>query len=494
MKKIVTLIFAATLLLSCDKFLDINPKAEVINKEMFSTRQGCEDALWGVYGDLRSTKLYGEYLSWGIFEPLAQNLQVSTQFSSRHPLTKYNYNDVKPILKDIWQKGYEVIGYTNNIITNLEAMSPNSYPLYNLYLGEAYGIRSALLFDLVRTFAADAKRGATLQGIPYVTEYSYKHTPFSTVGEVYQKLVADLKKAQQLLEADKANITFPRTKEAEIAHSFLKGRELHFNYYAATALLARVYWTMGDLTNAKTEAQKVIDSNLFPLVSKDEVTNIIAGALSAKETIWGLYSTDYFSTTQTRLASGASWANMTPYQTSLGGNYPLPYVNVYSQYLNNNAGVDMRLNWFRPITNGGTINYCLKSADWARINTSTNTPEGRGQLEGISLLRSVEMYYIVAEALLEQGNKTEAARYINMVLTSRGLTALSERVPALEPTIELLYNERHKEFFGEGMRWFEMKKRNMDIVSNTEFKTLPASDKIYILPIPTEEFENRNTK
>lgn len=81
-----------------------------------------------------------------------------------------------------------------------------------------------------------------------------------------------------------------------------------------------------------------------------------------------------------------------------------------------------------------------------------------------------------------------------MVLTSRGLTALSERVPALEPTIELLYNERHKEFFGEGMRWFEMKKRNMDIVSNTEFKTLPASDKIYILPIPTEEFENRNTK
>ncbi len=37
-----------------------------------------------------------------------------------------------------------------------------------------------------------------------------------------------------------------------------------------------------------------------------------------------------------------------------------------------------------------------------------------------------------------------------------------------------------------------MKKMNMDIISNTELKTIPASDQIYVLPIPVEEFDYRN--
>ncbi len=253
-----------------------------------------------------------------------------------------------------------------------------------------------------------------------------------------------------------------------------------------------MYWTKGDLVKARTEALKVIDSNKFPLAAKDEIPNLIAGSLSVKETIWGIYSKDYFNTTQLRLASGASWLSMTPFQAALGGSYHLPYQNIYSQYLNSNAGVDMRLNWFRPLYDGGTTNNLLKNVDWLMMTTPTNTPESRGLIEGISILRSVEMYYIVAEAYLTESNKAEAGRYLNMVLNSRGLTSLESRDPVLEPSMELLYNERHKEFFGEGIRWFDMKKRNMDIISNTDYTTLPASDLIYVLPIPVEEFDYRN--
>jgi len=152
----------------------------------------------------------------------------------------------------------------------------------------------------------------------------------------------------------------------------------------------------------------------------------------------------------------------------------------------------MRLNWFRPINEAGTTNYLLKPVDWLMKNASTNTPESRGLIEGISVIRSVEMYYIVAEAYLKENNKVEAARYLNLVLNSRGLTNLENRDPVIEPTIDLIYNERHKEFFGEGHRWFEMKKRNSDIISNSDLKTIPAADKIYVLPIPVEEFDYRN--
>lgn len=492
MKKILILIIGSTLMLSCNKFLDINPKAEVVNEDMFSDKQGCEDALWGLYGELKSTSLYGEFYNWGVFDALAQDFQVTSQFLPRHYLTKYNYNDSKEIISSMWSNAFVVVGHANNIIENLEKKDPAAFPLYNLYLGEAYGLRSMLLFDLVRTFAPHVERSGDQRGIPYVTEYSFKHTPFSTVSEVYEMLITDLKKAQSLLEQDINNISYPRTDDTDIKLSYLKGRQIHFNYYAATALLARVYWTKGDLVNARTEAMKIISSEKFPLAQKDEIANLIAGTLSKKETIWGLYSTDYFETVQIRLSSGASWQSMTPFQSALGGTYIYPYNLLYSQYLNDNAGVDMRINWFRPIFEGGTTNYCLKSVDWQRVSSSSNTPEYRGMIEGISLIRSVEMYYIVAEAYLNENNLTEAANYLNLVLNSRGLTKLEERQPAIEPSLEFLYNERHKEFFGEGQRWFDMKKKNMDIVSNSESKTIPASDQIYVLPIPTEEFDYRN--
>ena len=108
------------------------------------------------------------------------------------------------------------------------------------------------------------------------------------------------------------------------------------------------------------------------------------------------------------------------------------------------------------------------------------------------MVRIPEMYYIVAEAELKDGNVGEAAKYVNKVLNSRGLTNLESRIPELVLDEDVLYNERHKELFCEGQRWFEMKKKNMDITSNAENKVIPASDDIYVLPIPVEEFEYRN--
>lgn len=483
-------LFLSLLISSCANFLDVNPKAEVVDKDMFSSRQGCEDAVMGLYGELKSPKLYGERWNWGVFDVLSQDFSAGDEVYNY--LEVYNYNDAQKMIDTMWIEPYKVIGYSNNIINNLEMRTEDRFSLQDLYLGEAYGIRAMLHFDLVRAFAPHVELKPNVQGIPYVTKYSFKHTPFSTVTQVYDFIIADLKKAQEYLESDEQNIIYPRPKDEDIKSSFLKGRQMHFNYYAATALLARVLWTKGAYSEARTEAMKVIRSQKFPLAEKDEIPNLIAGVLSPKETLWGIYSNSYIDLTKNRLNTNASWISNIPYQASLGAQYPMTYDYIYSLYLGDNAGVDSRLNWFRPAIEGIKTNNCLKVVDSFIIKEETNTPTKRGFYDGISMMKVSEMYYIVAEAYLRENQKDQAAPYINSVLLSRGLTPLESRNPIIDPSIEFLYNERHKDMYCEGQRWFDMKKLNMNIVSNKAMTTLTASDQLYVLPIPLAEFENRN--
>lgn len=481
----------ALFIMSCDSFLDVNPDAEVVNDDMFDNVQGCEDAITGIYGKLKSNEVYGEYYNWGIFDLLSQDLGCSSQVTPQYYFTRYDYSQAATILESMWQVPYEIIGYVNNAIDNLERKSEGSYPLLNLYKGELYALRAMLHFDLVKSFAPHVEKSANVQGIPYVTEYSFKHTPFSTVGEVYEKIIIDLKKAQTYLEEDKDNLAWPRTDTGNDIDNFMKYRQTHLNYYATTGLLARVLRMKGDYADARTEALKVIDSGRFPLASKDEMVTLVAGTLSQKETLFGVYSTKYVETTKLRLYDGASWTSFSPYQASSGGQFLFDFNEVYSNYLGDNAGLDGRLEWIRSLTAGGTSYRLLKNVDVTIIESAQNTPSNRRLVDGISLMRVPEMYYIVAEAYLRENKLDEAADYLNPVLVSRGLTRLEDREPALTPSLDLLYNERYKELYGEGQRWFDMKKLNAEIRSNAELKVIPASDKVYVFPIPEKEFEYR---
>ncbi len=118
---------------------------------------------------------------------------------------------------------------------------------------------------------------AKAHAIPYVTTYEFYVTPFSSVTEVYDKIIQDLERAIGLLADDESLMEAERTGHAA---DFVSARETHFNLYAAEAALARVYWMKGDLKNAKIYAQKVIDSHKFQLVDKTEVESMVQSKLS----------------------------------------------------------------------------------------------------------------------------------------------------------------------------------------------------------------------
>ena len=104
------------------------------------------------------------------------------------------------------------------------------------------------------------------------------------------------------------------------------------------------------------------------------------------------------------------------------------------------------------------------------------------------MLHVSELYLIAAEALLKT-DYPKALEYYNAETGSRGLPALKAET---QLTKDMIFNEYHKEMFGEGQVWYNMKRLNKDIISNLDSKIIPASEDIYVIPIPQDEFNYRN--
>ena len=481
--KITTIILSCAIAFcatSCDSFLDVRPKAEKIESDLFKNAKGFEDAIYGVYGSLAQTSLYGQDLLWGVPEILAQNLECGS--SAMEALSKYDYtgnDELRSRFTTIWTAAYKSIGFANNILEQLKDWSPESLPLYNLYKGEMLGVRAYLHFDLLRLFAS---MNMDAEGIPYVATYNATVKPFYKVGKVYELILADLIEAEKALLEEENAIVYPRNNSRY--NKFQNYRETHFNLYAVRALMARVYWMKGDMPNAAKYASNVIDSKKFPLVNESEVKDFLAGVISPKETIFGVYAPKYVETCESLLLNTMSYVSFNPYYDGTGSTHLLPYDKLFNLDVEGTSQ-DYRRTHFR--TSGGMA-MCLKLVDYYTIEESSAPEERKNLIAGVSLMRISEMYLIAAEALL-QTNYDLAFDYFNQEITSRGLTPLRSDQTL---TLDRIYNEYHKELYCEGQMWYNMKRLNKDIVSNAETKTIPGSDKVYVIPIPEEEYEYRD--
>lgn len=477
------LLLGTMTLSACNDFLDVRPKSEKVEDELFETADGFESAIYGVYGSLQaSSALYCKDLYWGLTDCMAQDFDQNSTDDGTRSAERYDYENtyIKTRLTNIWTGAYSSIGYANNILKNLEGRTSEELPLYNLYKGEMLAVRAYLHFDMLRLFCST---DSTKQGIPYTTSYSMQENEFKTVGETYQLIIKDLQEAAQLLSEEKDNIVYPRNNE--LYFKFQNYRETHCNYYAVLGMLAKVYWMKGDMANAAKYAEMVIESNKFPLAEPSEIKDLFAGKLSPKETLWGLYSNTYNETANSYLYKYQSYFSYDPYTDESGTTHLMPYDKVYEQDV---TGIDQdyRKNWFKK----GTGNVrCLKTVDYYTIEESQNVPsDWTTRISGITMLHVSELYLIAAEALLET-NYAKAVEYFNAETNSRGLPSLRNDVTL---TKDMIFNEYHKEMFGEGQVWYNMKRLNKNITSNLDSKVIPASEDIYVIPIPQDELNYRD--
>ncbi len=455
---------------SCEGFLDITPDGQVKRDEMLATNEGVEDALYGVYAKLRNTTLYGQEMYFSSLEIMSQTLYCYGN-TGVTALGQYDYNNttVKNVFAMIWNDMYNNISNVNSVLNAPLVDGANAYPA-NIYKGEALALRAMMHFDLMRLFAEQITVNPNAKGIPYATEFSLKTPDFETLAENYNHVLADLQEAERLL-ADEGVY--------ENTTSFMADRQIHLNLHAVRALMARVFLTKGDKEKALEYAEKVIAQSGRQLKTKTEVINDVAGVLSKKECLFGVYFSGFYTQVSAKLQQTISYSSL-----DLRGDF----MEMYEKGV---SGLDFRTTaYFTSVDLGGTAKYRLSK--FTDIYDLQNNASARPAdlIQGINMIRLPEMYYIAAECLLDK-DYPKALDYFNEVVTNRGLDALSgEGEETL--TQEVINTERYKEMIGEGQTFFNMKRQNLSIPSYDNSVTYRPEDGIYVVPIPDSEYENRN--
>ena len=295
MKTKISLIIALFFTLSaCNNWLDIELDNKVEDSKLFSTPEGFEEALAGIYSSLSKQNMFGQTYTMEYIDVLAQYYSYSSIKSTYEYWKDYNYQNSgsKSTIAGIWNNLYSNISQANCILEwadkNASVLSESQR---NQIRGEALGLRAFLHFDLLRMFGPVYKDNPTSKRITYRTEFSKEIKELQPSNVVMDSIISDLKKAETLLTGtDPLNFEFPVSDYEEEdmgGDRFLVYRHKRMNLYAVKALLARVYLYAGNKTEAENYANQVIGSGYFDLIGD------ASDVLRSKEIVFSVYVDDF---------------------------------------------------------------------------------------------------------------------------------------------------------------------------------------------------------
>lgn len=465
--KYIVCLIGVFVLTSCNDWLDVEPETSVDEKKLFSTEQGFKDAMAGVYADMASSSLYGQTLSFGFLDIIAQQYDyetVNNSYGNYYRLADYDYeySANKSRITGIWNNMYSVIAEVNNILRWIDKNgSVLNESTRSQIKGQCYVTRAYLHFDLLRLFAPDVKLSPSELAIPYVTTFGVEATERSTVSQVITKVKNDIESAKAELQNEPIMDVVP----FEISDKLLEADRYIAvaNYYAAEALLARVLLTEGNYKDAETAAQNVIDSEKFRLVNAETSFNVPTEQLDLllnDEQIFALRNKAIFDYSES-LHLGKS-------EDGVVSGAALPLTSDISAIYD-------------------AINDDVRLANWVQASNSYMLKYAK-EIEKFYpkqvLIKLSEMYLIVAEAQMRQGN-ANALETLNVMRRSRITNVnLSDKGAITE---DELIEEMRREFLGEGQMFFQYKRLNVPI--RNILKEVPASNTVFVLPIPEGEIE-----
>lgn len=457
---------------SCSDWLDVQPRSQVEDKELFKTEAGFKEALSGVYSSMVSEKTYTKELSFGTIDVLAQEWD---HFSSVDytDIADFKYSATKPttIISNIWATSYNSIANANNIINNIdEKQNVFSSLNYNIIKGEALALRAFLHFDLLRCFGVSYEQNPNMPAIPYCTELTYRVFPQLTVNLVAEKIEQDLLEAEKLLKADPI---FTGEKITELNdNGYLMNRRVHLNYYAVKGLEARLYMWMHQYGKAKQCAQEIINSKVFKWSNGNDLAKGYDYSLAPEQlfalnvlTLSTLADT-YFSEEKNSISFSLNSRTLSDFYDNNTDDYRYLY-----QYA---SGLKSEYVDYRYLT---------------KFNESKikEDPELASREEGASfylnkipLIRLSEIYLILSECQFrESGSGLEA---LNNLRIARNVAPLINE-PA-DYYMEL-GKEYRREFIGEGQLFFFYKRLNSASIIRSDADMI--GEKAYTFPIPVSE-------
>lgn len=243
----VTLLFA-----SCSEELDPQPAQSISEELALSNPENIEAVLVGAYDELGVNDLFGGNTLRNS-ELLAATNEILWAGTFNGPAEMFDkqMQVVNGDVAEVWLEGYETINVVNNVLSGLEFFEDQDRA--NAVEGGAKFIRALVYFELVKFFGLPYESGITNSqlGVPLVLQPTRELGPDSrvarnTVEEVYNQIIADLDDAVDKLPA--SNDVFATSG-------------------AALALRSRVMLQMGDFSSALADADAVISSGSYSLVT-----------------------------------------------------------------------------------------------------------------------------------------------------------------------------------------------------------------------------------
>ncbi len=491
-------------LFSCKKdFLETFPTDKVAQTSVFESISNAKLALNGMY-----RLLY---------------LQISNQSQDGHGAMIINmdamgedlvwsgntYSYFKPALRWVDHRSassslaaypyllyYRVISNANMIVANIDAVEGGESEK-NMIKGEALAIRAWAHFQLVQLYGKRYEGGKqnTQPGIPVMITDKGDDQPRASVEEVYKQVTEDLEEAIRLLGAAAA----PAYKT-------------HINSTVAKGIRARVALTMQDWPNAAKYANEArtgqtLMSNVEYL---DGFTN-----MSNKEWLWAVNQLSdqvptygsFYSYMSTNFNS--SWNRLEPKMINS---------TLYAKI----ANTDIRKKVWWDGTASEKVNFtgAIDVNTGATASTSKiikymhrkfRVPDINSRSGDIPLMRTAELFLIEAEARARSGGQDAAAAAVlyQLAVNRNPSYVLSTKTGA--ELIEEIMVQRRIELWGEGFRFFDLKRTDSDMDRNgmdnprvstsvtyldiayTLFKDRPSKNNLWEYKIPQDEIDV-NTK
>ena len=331
---------------SCD--LDYFPSDELNSSVLLSDPAGAGYILDGCYAMFKEEYAYVDpYPSGNTYVrhyfQMAEYPADNTCLSGRTTDNLYEATCYKMTanLKNnshLWWIAYKIIFNANTVI---EGFKEGEGTESDQLIGEAYFLRAMMHFHMVTLFAKPYVLGTNNMGVPLRTSNNTDVTTRATVGEVYDQVVKDLRKAADLMNKPRGNAGYASKN-------------------AALGLLSRVYLYMN-------ENQKVLDVIAEmgePTANLDaDFANYFKNAPESKETIFAIIHTALESRGQSSIASmylneGIGWGEV--YASD-------PLLNLYERYPD-----DVRLSYIQlqlqtdaskfPLAGKDVVFFPVKSA------------------------------------------------------------------------------------------------------------------------------------
>lgn len=482
MKKNLFIYVVAGLMISatsCKKLVQVDPKNSITPEVALADIDGYSALLVSVYDRMQGYGYYGRDLAI-MGDALADNIYtVAAQSGNRYAGQNLNTRNSH---YGIWGTAYGAINDLNNILAGIDGLTnvPTAKKSLQIQIkAEALALRGLAYFDLARVYGyepnriptsgtnANFNKSAVLRLTPTKLVGQADMRTRSTVVEVYTQIEKDFLAAIAAFQS--LNLTSAPTNPFRITES------------ATHAFLGRTYLYWGGKDAA---AVTEFDKAIAPAISFAKLSNAanIAGDWRKSPHPESLFELNYVQSVEVTGVTGSNDGLFT-----------------YTQPTGRNAN---SVATFGGQTVPNELIALLETADARRsliFNSATATTSttynwtnkysavGGPYTDNVRVIRYADVLLMKAEALANQTLYGDAATLVIQLRTNRGATTAG--VPTTAAIVDYIQDERRRELFFEGQRWFDLKRLGKSITKPAQSGAagLLYTDYRLLAPIPTGE-------